>query len=277
MGARRSPLDVARVEQHWALARVFTPLRRGERPRLDVTLCSGEVTFRVLGPYALGIDDLGVLLALVRLAVKPAQSAPLSCEPRTDVGRALAKDLDVREVQDWDTLVVETTLRELGRVAGRNTGGTNLRAIQQSLLRLSTITVFVRSTRGAVSAHIIGWSGIAGDGRVRVALHPHVASAVVGGAVTLVDMAAWRALRGEVARRLLVWLCAWLREGETRNVGVDALAAHVWSGQTTDRRAAAKRRSSVAGALAELDGLAGWDAVVAGRCATVTRNRSRDL
>ena len=132
--------DLARVEQHWALARIFTPLRREERARLDTALVSGEVSFRVVGPWALGVDDLGVLLALLRMAVDPARAAPLSFQPRTATGQLLAAELDVRQTRIWDSLVVETSLRELGRVTGRNVGGANLRAIQRSLMRLARLT-----------------------------------------------------------------------------------------------------------------------------------------
>ncbi|MGH9072874.1 MAG: hypothetical protein ACRDZQ_01955, partial [Acidimicrobiales bacterium] len=98
---RAGTVDLARVEQHWALARIFTPLRRGERPRLDATLQSGEVTFRVVGPWALGIDDLGVLLALVRLGVHPERSDFLTNEPRTREGRTMAAELEVRLASVW--------------------------------------------------------------------------------------------------------------------------------------------------------------------------------
>lgn len=263
--------DLARVEQHWALARIFMPLRREERARLDTAMTCGEVTFRVVGPWTLGVDDLGVLLALLRMAVDPARAAPLSFQPQTAAGQVLADELDVRHTRIWDSLVVETSLRELGRVTGRNVGGANLRAIQRSLMRLAAVTVFVTTPRNSVSAHILGWSGTTGDGTVRVALHPHVAAAVIGGPATLVDMAAWRRLDSEVARRLLVWLSAWLRHGETRTVGLDALAAHVWDGHA-DRKAAAKRRKRLVDALASLDGLDGWAVIVADRKATISRS-----
>jgi hypothetical protein len=262
--------DLARIEQHWALARIFTPLRREERARLDTAMSSGEVTFRVVGPWVLGIDDLGVLLALLRMGVDPARAAPLSFQPRTPTGQILAAELDVRQSRVWDSLVIETSLRELGRVTGRNVGGANLRAIQRSLMRLAAVTVFVTTPRGSVSAHVLGWSGTSGDGKVRVALHPHVAAAVIGGPATLVDMAAWRRLDGEVSRRLLVWLSAWLRRGEARTAGLDALAAHVWDGPV-DRKAAAKRRKRLVEALAALDALDGWSVVVADRKATIRR------
>ncbi len=265
-------LDLVRLEQHWALARIFTPLRRGDRPRLDVTLTVGDTTLRVVAPWALGIDDLGVLLALLRLALLPERTGHLSARPQTPVGDVLASELDVRQVEDWETRVIDTSLREIGRTAGRSTGGANLRTINQSLIRLATVTVFVRSATTTVSAHILGWSGIGRDGRVRVALHPHVAAAVVGGPATRVDMHAWRALRGEVARRLLVWLSAWLRTGQTRTIRLDSLANHVWSASPLDRKAASKRRATVRDALGELDRLDGWTVSVDGRSSTVTRH-----
>jgi hypothetical protein len=265
-------LDLVRLEQHWALARIFTPLRRGDRPRLDVTLTVGDTTLRVVAPWVLGIDDLGVLLALLRLALLPERSGHLSGRPQTPVGSLLASELDVRQVDEWETRVVDTSLREIGRTAGRGTGGANLRAVTQSLVRLATVTVFVRSPTATVSAHILGWSGIGQDGRVRVALHPHVAAAVVGGPATRVDMHAWRALHGEVARRLLVWLSAWLRADQTRAIRLDSLANHVWAEVPSDRRAASKRRAAVRDALGEVDGLDGWTVGVDARTATITRH-----
>jgi hypothetical protein len=265
-------LDLVRLEQHWALARIFTPLRRGDRPRLDVTLSVGTTTLRVVAPWVLGIDDLGVLLALLRLALLPERSGHLSARPQTSVGSVLASELDVRQVEDWETRVIDTSLREIGRTSGRGTGGANLRTVNQSLIRLATVTVFVRSSTTTVSAHVLGWSGIGRDGRVCVALHPHVAAAVVGGPATRVDMAAWRALHGEVARRLLVWLSAWLRTGQSRTIRLDSLANHVWAEGPSDRKAASKRRASIRDALGELDRLDGWTVRVEGRNSTVTRH-----
>ncbi len=265
-------LDLVRLEQHWALARIFTPLRRGDRPRLDVTLTVGDTTLRVVAPWVLGIDDLGVLLALLRLALLPERSGHPSARPQTPVGSQLASELDVRQLDEWETRVVDTSLREIGRTAGRGTGGANLRAVTQSLMRLATVTVFVRSSRATLSAHILGWSGIDLDGRVRVALHPHVAAAVVGGPATRVDMHAWRALHGEVARRLLVWLSAWLRADQTRAIRLDSLANHVWADDPTDRRSASKRRATIRDSLGEIDRLDGWTVRIDARNATITRH-----
>ena len=213
-----------------------------------------------------------MLLALLRLALLPERSGHLSARPQTPVGSVLASELDVRQVEDWETRVIDTSLREIGRTAGRGTGGANLRTVNQSLIRLATVTVFVRSATTTVSAHILGWSGIGRDGRVRVALHPHVATAVVGGPATRVDMQAWRALHGEAARRLLVWLSAWLRTGQTRTIRLDSLANHVWPEGPMDRKAASKRRATVRDALGELDRLDGWTVRVDGRSSTVTRH-----
>jgi hypothetical protein len=265
-------LDLVRLEQHWALARIFTPLRRGDRPRLDVTLTVGDTTLRVVAPWVLGIDDLGVLLALLRLALLPERSGHLSARPQTPVGSVLASELDVRQVDEWETRVVDTSLREIGRTAGRGTGGANLRAVTQSLMRLSAVTVFVRSSTATLSAHILGWSGIGQDGGVQVALHPHVAAAVVGGPATRVDMHAWRALHGEVARRLLVWLSAWLRADQTRAIRLDSLANHVWADAPTDRKAGSKRRATIRDALEEIDRLDGWTVRFDARSATITRH-----
>ena len=265
-------LDLVRLEQHWALARIFTPLRRGDRPRLDVTLTVGDTTLRVVAPWVLGIDDLGVLLALLRLALLPERSGHLSARPETPVGDLLAAALDGRQVEDGAPRVGATRRRARGRPAGRGTGGANLRTVTQSLMRLATVTVFVRSPATTVSAHILGWSGISGDGRVRVALHPHVAAAVVGGPATRVDMHAWRALHGEVARRLLVWLSAWLRTDQTRTIRLDSLANHVWADVPSDRRVASKRRTAVRDALAEIDHLDGWTVSFDVRSSTITRH-----
>ena len=268
---RASPLELARLEQHWALASIFVPLRRGPRERLDVTVDCGRVAFRVVGPWALGIDDLGLLLVLLRLASRLERAAALESEPRTAIGRTLAEELDVRGVGPWETLVIETSLRELGRLSGRGVGGANLASIEAGLFRLAAVTVHVSGAGGSISAHILGWAGVDAARRVRVALHPHVAAAVVGGPATLVDLASWRALRSEAAKRLLVWLSAWLREGETRSVGLDALGRHVWAEEPVGPKRASERRAKVLAALRELDGLPNWAAVVEGRLARITR------
>lgn len=272
-------LDLARLSQAWALAPIFRPLARAkERGYLDVTMRVGELEIKVVGRWALGIDDQDVLLALLRLAEHRDRCPQIGPVPTTDAGKEARVGLKADgRARAQNTVAVQTTLRELARTAGHQEDGGSLDRISESLQHLGQATVILDA--GGLrwtQAHIVSHTTV-DDGRVLVALHPHLAQALLGGreAVTRLDMQAYRSLRGEVARRLYVRLCGYLDPGRERRARVDTLAAGVWPDPPGSPAVLRWRRRACRLALAEIGGLVGWTIRVEGAGADTVAVMSR--
>lgn len=259
-------LDLVRLRQQWALAPIFRPLARGERGYLDVTVTVGEGTVRIVGRWALGIDDQDVLLALLRLAERVERCPQLGPQPATEVGVVLRKRLEADgEAAEQTTITVRTTPSEIARLCGRSDGGAVLAQIRQSLFALSNAMVILQHGSWWTTSHILSRSTGHPDGRVEIALHPHLAQAMLGGeAATRIDLAAHRQLRGAVARRLHVHLSGWVNPGIERRVRLDVLARRVWPEPSETPSTVRSRRERLGAALREIGQLDGWEIALTG-------------
>lgn len=265
--ARPAPqLDLVRLRQQWALAPIFRPLARGERGYLDVTVTVGEGTVRVVGRWALGIDDQDVLLALLRLAERQERCPQLGPVPATEVGVELRKRLEADgEAKEQTTITVHTTLSEIARLCGRAPGGRTHAQIRQSLFALAQAMVILQCGGWWTTSHILSRSTGDPDGRVEIALHPHLAQAMLGGeAATRIDLAAHRRLKGAVARRLHVHLSGWVNPGVERRVRLDVLARRVWPEPSETPSTVRSRRERLGEALREIGQLDGWEITLTG-------------
>ena len=92
-------------------------------------------------------------------------------------------------------------------------------------------------------------------GRVIVDLNPALA-AVAAGARRVVVPLAERNKFGETGRLVHAWLCAWIGPGKTEEIGLDALAIHIW-GKPRSEGTKRRRRWQL---LKVLDGITklGW-------------------
>lgn len=257
-----SRLELARLDQRYALAPLCRPLRRGPRPALKVSYQLGSGTvLTVVGPEALGIDDQDVLVALVRLSTGGGRDDVLTLpvKPVTAAGQAAREDLWAEGVEAVrDSTLIRTSLHEIARLVGISTGGRGLAQIDRSLWRLGTTTARLDVPgHGWGTARLIGMARRDEEGRVAVALNPSLALATLTGSCTYIDMAAYRMLRGDIARRLLLRLSAMVAPGQRRRLRVDGLAETVW-GDPSEGDVRRQRRRRVRGALGEIDALAEW-------------------
>lgn len=284
------PLDLVRMPQAWASVPIFVPLKRGtKRPGMDVTLGAGRTEMRVRAYELLGIGDQDVLVALLRLAEWTENTSVLETVPVTDEGRRLRDGLEIEcqgtsapatakrrsrrpaaPLYPEDTsLVVETTLNEVARRAGKTLGGKGRKVVNETLDRLTGVQIKVTDTETGsyVYSHLVHSVRYEAEGdRLRVALHPALAKVLLGGggAVTRIAERDYLALEGEVARRLLVRLCSWVDAGTTRHARIETLAQSVWRDPSTNRSARSRRYARLAEALLEVGQLEEWEVAVTG-------------
>ena len=295
-------LDLVRLPQAFAAVPIFVPLRRGQkRCGMDVTLRAGRTELRVRAYEQLGIGDQDVLVALLRLAEFREQTALLGRIPTTELGQGLRDGLEIEwwtgarpasvvarkrrrgavpVVPEDESMVITTSVPELARRAGKATGGKGRKVIESVLERLMGVSIKTTDTATGswVYSHLIHSVRYTAEGdRLRIAIHPMLARVLLGAAVavTRIDETDYRSLDGEVARRLLVRLCAWVDAGTARSVRLDTLAAGVWPEPAASSYAGRYRRKQVAAALTEIGQLEEWSVGITGQGTTATARIAR--
>lgn len=236
---------------------LFRSLRRGERrkQKLDITYRHGDTQLRFWGPEPLGADDLRVLQLLVACAGPGGRV--LTSAPATETGAALRAALAVAGESGGDAITIRTTLYRLAAGVGKSDSGTALSALRRCLDRLAALTVIADAGAQSVSMRLCARAIDSQTGELIVALHPRIASAVLGQRHTRISMCEVRALRSDPAVLMHQRLCAWVDPGAQRHVHLDTLAGYAWPEPAPSPSALRMRRVGVRKALAELVG-AGW-------------------
>ena len=258
-------LDHARVDPSHCLADgLFRPLQKGTQKgsSLDIHYRYKGYTFWWRNYRLLSIADQSVFLALHRLAAERGRTesvGPHHDNPAmVEVRGALNMRLDAA---DLECLAFTTSLRELAENVGLTITGPNLRAIKESLLRLSGVSFVIYKGEDETStfwqANLI--SQLAGiDGKIYVAANPLLSKALVGKPSSYINMSEQRLLNVDAAKRLHVWLSSWAPTEEIRTVALDNLIQHVWGTEETSPDAMRQRRVSLRKAIVEIGNLEGW-------------------
>ena len=258
-------LDHARVDPSHCLADgLFRPLQKGTQKgsSLDIHYRYKGYTFWWRNYRLLSIADQSVFLALHRLAaergrteqVGPTHSDPTMLEVRGALNLRL-------QAADLECLAFSTSLREMAENIGLSVTGPNLKAIKESLLRLSGVSFVIYKGEEETStfwqANLI--SQLAGvDGKIYVAVNPLLSKALVGKPSSYIDMSEQRQLNADAAKRLHVWLSSWAPTEEARTIALDNLIQHVWGTEEISAEAIRKRRTYLRKAIAEIGNLEGW-------------------
>ena len=275
--------QVARHEMALGLMSMFRPLPDGaerREVRIEQRFAGGMV--RVMGVEMSQLEQ-AVFLALLAIAARggslqnaleagllpslPHPNAPQGAKPEQNAAGAA------------QAIEVKTTLAELCRVAGlSDRPGSNTReGVRLALQRLAMVTVYAEGASRAwgithLLAGAIGQSDEAGS--VVARLNPRSTAAALGGrSYAQISMIAYRALPTPTARVLYAWLCAWFtgRTG-SRQIGLEALEAHVFGAVAKDRRRRSQRRSQIRGALDDIQKCDDqFNCVVEGAQASITR------
>ena len=259
--------DHARVDPTHCLANgLFRPIKRGKRAEapLDITHpYKKEHTFRWQHETEqLCIQEQSVFLAVLYLASVPGRAIMVDTnhldakmqEARNTLGLMLG-------AADSACLMITTTARELANTLDLAISGPALTRIKDSLNRLAGVSFSI--TPNGVDNPI--WksmllSVVHIDGKnLLIGISPTLCKALGDekAAITYIDMKQQRDLTSDAAKRLHVWLSAWLRPTEGKTIGLDLLVKHVW-GDTGTGDTLYSRRNTIKTSLPELKEHTGW-------------------
>ena len=259
--------DHARVDPTHCLANgLFRPIQRGTRAAtpLDITHPYKAYTFRWQHQTErLCVKDQSVFLAVLYLASVPGRAITVDAneldEKKQEAYQALALSLGAA---NSTCLMIATTARELTNTLGLAINGTALTRILDSLRRLAGVNFSITQQQG--TGNPVWQSKLLSvvnmdDKNLLIGISPTLSKAlnVQNAAKTYIDMKEQRALPTDSAKRLHIWLSAWLRPTEGKTISIDLLVKHVW-GDTGTGDTLYSRRDTIKKALIELDEKTVW-------------------
>jgi hypothetical protein len=161
--------------------------------------------------------------------------------------------------------MANTSLTEICTVAGMSDSGQNIEAVYQSIHRMQCTRCWVyhETDTNLKKRTEHGFSLIAHwgmkEGNAYIGINPFLSSAILGNMqVTHLDMTHMRSVRGEIGKKLFLWLSAWASYDRTQAIGLDKLVGHVWGDSAKDNAILRQRRLRVRTALASIANLDGW-------------------
>ena len=260
--------DHARVDPTHCLANgLFRPIKRGKRAEtpLDITHpYKKEHTFRWQHETErLCIQDQSVFLAVLYLASVPGRANMVGTNHPDEKMREARNALGLMlGAADNACLVIATTARELTNALGLAISGPALTRIKESLKRLAGVSFSIapKGNDNPIWKSML-LSVIHLDGKnLLIGISPILSKALneKKAAKTYVDMKEQRVLTSDAAKRLHVWLSAWLRPTEMKSISLDLLVIHVY-GDTGDGDTLHTRRNTIKTSLRELGGKTVWE------------------
>ncbi len=261
---------VARQDMALGLSPLVKPIIRGKRVWLEGIKQSWNGGLLELAGPELDAGDLGVLLALLALALRNTGEQRL--EPGLAVQGMLPKSGGKpNSAGDKDVLPLQTTLAAICREIGRDTeDGRAHAAIRASIKRLQGVVIEARSGDAWASTHLIAGAAGRGKGAVSVALNYRLTRAVLGTAsYGRIRMSVWRRL-SPVGQCLYHWLACWRPGyGTCPPIWLDTLSRHVWGAEAAGATLRDRRRMLLA-ALSELPSDE-WTVQIHGKSARIER------
>ena len=249
--------EYARLDAAMAHAHLFRPLKRGEHnERLEFSVAWKDATLTFASAYQYGIPEQSIFLAACALC--GLSGSMLTPSPASDDGKALRVALAAeKDATTQDAIFVETSLFDLLTAAGMATGGSAYRSARDMLWRLANLTVRVQRGGWDGSMRLLSFTTTP-DNMVRIGLHHRLAAAIAGSAQhSRVNLIERRALNSDPAKALHAWASSFLRPGESKAIGLDKLAGHIWPHECS-KAALSKRRARAREALEEIQALPGW-------------------
>ena len=255
-------LTHARHEPGHCLSGLFRSIKKGERKKgkLDVTYKSGDTTLHFVGFEFLGVDDLRVLQGLISMGGPSKMRLRLDGSAKTEIGRILAVALNPRDyAKNLVARYIKTTIYKLMKEIGyKSDDKKQYKAIENSLKRMSNVTLFVQTGDILWSSHLLSFSLDTKTKELDVALNPLVTRAILGEIrYTWIDMKEVRSLKTDAARLIHERLCAWVDQGKTSlPISIDTITGYVWPDKATEKTSQ-KRRERARKALKEIEDT-GW-------------------
>lgn len=270
---RPKPLieDHARLDPSHCLADgLFKPLFRGSRTAatLNVEYNFREFVFHWSGPELLSIGDQSVFLAIHRLAAQPGRAERVGPNHDNPIFVATRSMLDMSyQAASLECLVLTASPTEIATTMGIVGNGQALKRIQESLVRLSRVTLDIH--RSETPDAIVWQSKLLGTAtsnrRILVGFNPLLSKATLEGKpATFIDMREQRALKSDTTKRLHVWLSCWLginHGQQERKVDMNHLIRHIW-GDVSTGETLYSRRTALKIVLSEMNSLTGWECLL---------------
>ncbi len=266
-------MDCAQIEStHALIDGLFKPIdHKLKRPSFNIqqkisTKAGKNLTLEWQG-IQLDITDQQVLLAILRIVSEKNRQVEQSKIDNASL-TALTKSFNFQGTalaSITDTLMANTSLTEICTVAGMSDSGQNIEAVYQSIHRMQCTRcwVYQETETNLKKRTEIGFSLIAHwgmkEGNAYIGINPFLSNAILGKMqVTHLDMTHMRSIRGEIGKKLFLWLSAWASYDRTQAIGLDKLVGHVWGDSAKDNAALRKRRLRVRTALDGISKLEGW-------------------
>ena len=216
--------------------------------------------------YALGADDLRVLLGLIAFAAIQDESGAhiLTPAPQSAQGIELRDLLEVTHAaKSQNACTVRCTYNDLAREIGY-VGTRNTQMIKSVIERLALVTFFVREGLTKMSFRLLSHSLVDGKG-VAVALNPRLAAAIMGGRHVRIQIDEVRDLKSPAALLMHQRICAWLNPGKSSQVYLTTLVSYVYP-DSANGPTHRKRCHTVRVGLEELGKLRGWKVHIGAKC-----------
>lgn len=262
--AQTIAFDHARIDPSHCLAdELFRPILHGKRAEspLDVSYKFKSVLFRWQNPNtALCIKDQSVFLAIHRIAAEKSRVAkvgPVDSDINLRAARS-ALELEL-EASNLDCLVITTTAREIAHTLGLKISGPAISRVQASLQRLAGVSFTIshpEPQRTFWKAKLISLVPLEGPNQL-IGFNPILSKALAGTPTAYIDMKEQDCLTSDVSKRLHVWLSAWLRPTEGKQISRDLLVRHTW-GSTGNGDTLYGRRNAIKTALEALNQHTAW-------------------
>ena len=256
--------DHARTDPSHCLADgLFRPILHGKQAEspLDISYKFKSFLFRWQNPTtALCIKDQSVFLAIHRIAAEKSRVAKVGPED-SDINLLAARNALQLELEasNLDCLVITTTAREIAHTLGLKISGPAISRVQASLERLAGVSFTIshpEPKRTFWKAKLISVVPLEGPNQL-IGFNPRLSKALAGTPTTYIDMKEQLCLTSDASKRLHVWLSAWLRPTEGKQISRDMLVRHVW-GSTGSGDTLYGRRNAVKTAMAVLNQNTAW-------------------
>jgi hypothetical protein len=244
-----------------------------ERPKLKIGLLANKNHTLTIKAYdALDAYDAKNLAVIV--ALSGPNGVCLTSAPRSEIGQMARTLLDPNETSRADTLYIMTTPTALLREMGINRGKDTLKALHESLERLSGVTLHTATVDGLESEaiHLMAHKSYARKGRdwMCLAINPILADAITGGQYIRLDMDELRAIKKDTTTLLYMKLCAAIdwptgkktktKDGQSNSkcFRIGTLTDYVWANKSENNSTVRVRNFRLREALNEIACLPYW-------------------
>jgi hypothetical protein len=253
------PLEKTSIKRAPLFVEHQSSIENRKHPNLSV-----KVIIKWVGGEALDIFDQSVFLALHKLM---SNQSVIEKEKRIN-DEKIYSELAINGMDSRTPVVSKnTSLTEIANLLGLTDGGENLRRIYRSVHRMASVTCFFSEFKedGKNIVNEVRFNLLASyeitKGALRVGLNPLLSAAILGGSNVKkcsIDMESQRQLKGDISKRLHVWLSAWASYDKSQRIGIDTLIPHIWGKEISDKELLKNVRRYVRSAITSINGLDGW-------------------